>query len=132
VKDLKVVYKATSEDLATSNLNYFEEKWSSKYPSCVASLRNNWVELSTYFKYPQDIRTLLYTTNSIENFNRYLRKVIKNKAIFPNDFSLVKSIYIAMADASLKWTSRIRGWDRILNQLRIFLKTEYKKLWIHG
>jgi transposase-like protein len=116
------VYKATSEDLATTNLDYFEEKWSNKYPSCVASWRNNWAELSTYFKYPQDIRTLIYTTNSIENFNRQLRKVTKNKAIFPNDFSLVKSLYLAMADASLKWTSRIRGWDRILNQLRIFFE----------
>jgi len=122
MKDLKAVYKATSEDLALTNLDYFEEKWGSKYPSCVASWRNNWAELSTYFKYTQDIRKLIYTTNSIENFNRQLRKVTKNKAIFPNDFSLMKSLYLAMADASSKWTSRMRGWDKILSQLSIFFE----------
>ena len=79
-------------------------------------------ELSKYFKYTQDIRKLIYTKNSIENFNRQLRKVTKNKAIFPNDFSLMKSLYLAMADASSKWTSRMRGWDKILSQLSIFFE----------
>jgi transposase-like protein len=122
MKDLKAVYKATSEDLALTSLDYFEEKWGDKYPSCISSWRRNWAELSTYFKYPQEIRTLIYTTNSIEAFNRQLRKVTKNKTIFPNDFSLVKSLYLAMADASLKWTSRMKSWDKIMSQLRIFFE----------
>ena len=122
MRDLKAVYKASSEDLALKNLDSFEEKWGDKYPNCVSSWRRNWAELSTYFKYPQDIRTLIYTTNSIESFNRQLRKVTKNKTIFPNDFSLVKSLYLAMADASQKWTSRMRSWDKILSQLRIFFE----------
>lgn len=122
MKDLKTVYKANSEELAYSNLDYFEEKWGDKYPSCIDSWRRNWAELSTYFKYPQDIRTLIYTTNSIESFNRQLRKVTKNKSIFPNDFSLVKSLYLAMSDASLKWTSRMKSWDKIMSQLRIFFE----------
>ena len=122
MKDLKAVYKATSEQLALTSLDYLEEKWGDKYPSCIDSWRRNWAELSTYFKYPQDVRKLIYTTNSIESFNRQLRKVTKNKSIFPNDFSLVKSLYLAMADASSKWTSRMRGWDKILSQLRIFFE----------
>lgn len=122
IKDLKTVYKAPSEKLALINLDYFEEKWGDKYPSCVSSWRRNWAELSMFFKYPQDIRTLIYTTNSIEDFNRQLKKVTKNKTIFPNDFSSVISLYLAMVDASLKWTSRTRSWDNILSQLRMFFE----------
>jgi len=122
MKDLKTVYKASTEELALSNLDIFEEKWGKKYPMCVNSWRNNWAELATYFKYPGGIRKLIYTTNSIENFNRQLRKVTKNKTIFPNDYALQKSLYLAMVDASSKWTSRIRGWDQILSQLSIFFE----------
>lgn len=122
MKDLKKVYKASTEELALSNLDIFEEKWGKKYPMCVNSWRNNWAELATYFKYPEGIRKLIYTTNSIENFNRQLRKVTKNKTIFPNDYALQKSLYLAMVDASSKWTSRIRGWDQILSQLSIFFE----------
>lgn len=123
IKDLKTVYKATSEEVALTNLDYFEEKWGSKYPSCVDSWVRNWAELATFFKYPEGIRKLIYTTNSIESFNRQLRKVTKNKTIFPNDFSLVKSLYLAMIDASLKWTSRVRGWDKVISQLSIFFES---------
>lgn len=122
MKDLKTVYKASTEKLILSNLDIFEEKWGKKYPMCVNSWRNNWAELATYFKYPEGIRKLIYTTNSIENFNRQLRKVTKNKTIFPNDYALQKSLYLAMVDASSKWTSRIRGWDQILSQLSIFFE----------
>ena len=123
MKDLKTVYKASTEELALSNLDIFEEKWGKKYPMCVNSWRNNWAELATYFKYPEGIRKLIYTTNSIENFNRQLRKVTKNKTIFPSDYALQKSLYLAMVDASSKWTSRIRGWDQILSQLSIFFES---------
>lgn len=122
MKDLKTVYKASTEELALSNLDIFEEKWGKKYPMCVNSWRNNWAELATYFKYPEGIRKLIYTTNSIENFNRQLRKVTKNKTIFPSDYAIQKSLYLAMVDASSKWTSRIRGWDQILSQLSIFFE----------
>ena len=122
MKDLKTVYKASTEKLILSHLDIFEEKWGKKYPMCVNSWRNNWAELATYFKYPEGIRKLIYTTNSIENFNRQLRKVTKNKTIFPSDYALQKSLYLAMVDASSKWTSRIRGWDQILSQLSIFFE----------
>ena len=120
--DLKKVYKAPTEETALLQLDLFKDKWNDKYPSCVRSWENNWAELATYFKYPQEIRTLIYTTNTIEAFNRQLRKVTKNKTIFPSDFALVKSLYLAMADASLKWTSRIRGWDKIISQLSIYFE----------
>ena len=125
MKDLKAVYKASTEDLALTNLGIFEEKWGKKYPMCVSSWKNNWAELSTYFKYPEGIRKLIYTTNAMENFNRQLRKVTKNKTIFPNDYALQKSLYLAMVDASSKWTSRIRGWDQILSQLSIFFEGRF-------
>ena len=120
--DMKKVYKAPTEESALLQLDLFEDKWNDKYPSCVRSWKNNWAELATYFKYPQEIRTLIYTTNAIEAFNRQLRKVTKNKAIFPTDFALSKSLYLAMADASLKWTSRVRGWDKIYSQLSIYFE----------
>lgn len=91
MKDLKTVYKASTEKLILSNLDIFEEKWCKKYPMCVKSWRNNWAELATYFKYPEGIRKLIYTTNSIENFNRQLTKVTKNKTIFPSDYALQKA-----------------------------------------
>ena len=125
MKDLKAVYKAQTEDLALTNLGIFEEKWDKKYPMCVSSWKNNWAELSTYFKYPEGIRKLIYTTNAMENFNRQLRKVTKNKTIFPNDYALQKSLYLAMVDASSKWTYRIRGWDQILSQLSIFFEGRF-------
>lgn len=125
MKDLKAVYKAPTEDLALTNLGIFEEKWDKKYPMCVNSWKNNWAELSTYFKYPEGIRKLIYTTNAMENFNRQLRKVTKNKTIFPNDYALQKSLYLAMVDASSKWTYRIRGWDQILSQLSIFFEGRF-------
>ena len=125
MKDLKAVYKAPTEDLALTNLGVFEEKWDKKYPMCVSSWKNNWAELSTYFKYPEGIRKLIYTTNAMENFNRQLRKVTKNKTIFPNDYALQKSLYLAMVDASSKWTYRMRGWDQILSQLSIFFEGRF-------
>jgi putative transposase len=122
MNDLKTIYKANTEEIALVQLDYFEDKWKKKYPSCISSWRNNWAELSTFFKYPPEIRKLMYTTNAIENFNRQLRKVTKNKSIFPTDFSLEKSLYLAMVNATSKWTSRMRGWDQILAQLNIFFE----------
>ena len=120
--DLKMVYKADTEDLALSALDELESVWGKKYPSSIASWRNNWSQLSAYFKYPTEIRKLIYTTNSIENFNRQLRKVTKAKTIFPTDDSLFKSLYLAMMDATKKWTGRNRDWGLILDQLCIYFE----------
>ena len=98
----------------------FDEKWSSKYPKIAISWRANWANLSTYFKYPEAVRTLIYTTNAIEGFNRQLRKVTKNKSIFPTDDSLLKMLYLAMIDISKKWTGKRKDWGQIHSQLEIF------------
>ena len=81
--DLKKVYAAVDEETALYELEQFETKWDSKYPKISASWKAHWSELSTYFKYPQSVRTLIYTTNSIENFNRQLRKVSKKQVCIP-------------------------------------------------
>ena len=122
MKDLKEVYKAPTEEVAILKLDEFEDKWGKKYPMCVSSWKNNWTELSTYFKYPQEMRRLIYTTNAMENFNRQLRKVTKSKAIYPNDYSLMKSLYLSMVDASSKWKGRIRNWDMVIAQLSIYFE----------
>ena len=120
VKDLKAIYQAPSEDSALSGLDELEEKWGKKYPSSVSSWRNNWPQLSTFLKYPEEIRKIIYTTNSIENFNRGLRKVTKAKSIFPSDDALFKSIYLAMIDITKKWTGAPWNWGQTLNQLCIY------------
>lgn len=88
--DLKKVYAAIDEQTALYELDNFEEKWGSKYPKIAVSWRTNWVNLSTYFKYPEEVRKPIYTTNAIEGFNRQLRKVTKSKSVFPTDDSLLK------------------------------------------
>lgn len=118
--DLKKVYAAIDEETALYELNNFAEKWDSKYPKISISWQNHWAELSTYFKYPQSVRTLIYTTNSIENFNHQLRKVTKSKAVFPNDDSLMKMLYLAQSDITRKWTGRRKDWGEIRSQLDIY------------
>ena len=122
MKDLKLVYQADTEELALSALDDLEETWGKKYPSSVASWRNNWPQLSTYFKYPAEIRKIIYTTNAIENYNRQLRKVTKNKTIFPTDDALFKSIYLAMIDITKKWTGKAWNWGQTLDQLCIYFE----------
>ena len=117
--DLKKVYAAIDEQTALSELENFDEKWGTKYPKIAISWRDNWANLSTYFKYPQEVRTLIYTTNAIEGFNRQLRKVTKNKGVFPTDDSLLKMLYLAMMDITKKWTGKRREWGQIHSQLEI-------------
>ena len=100
--DLKRVYAAVDEETALYELERFSAKWDSKYPKISKSWQSHWPELSTYFKYPQSVRTLIYTTNSIQNFNWQLRKVTKSKAVFPNDEALLKMLYLAQVDITKK------------------------------
>ena len=104
--DLKAVYAAVDEDAALMALDTFSEHWDKKYPTISQSWRENWANLSTYFKFPQELRRLIYTTNAIEGFNRQLRKVTKAKSVFPTDESLFKMLYLAMMDITKKWTGR--------------------------
>ena len=120
MSDLKAVYAAVDETSALEALEAFAERWDKKYPSISRSWRENWPNLSTYFKFPQEVRRLIYTTNTIEGFNRQLRKVTKSKSVFPTDDSLLKMLYLAMMDITKKWTGRQQDWSTIHSQLAIF------------
>ena len=118
--DLKAVYAAVDEAAALDALDAFSEHWDKKYPKISQSWRDNWANLSTYFKYPKEVRRLIYTTNTIEGFNRQLRKVTKSKSVFPTDDSLFKMLYLAMIDITKKWTGRRQDWSVIYAQMAIF------------
>lgn len=120
--DLKRVYTAPSEETALSELEQFDAVWGKKYPKIPISWRKNWAELSTFFKYPEEVRKLIYTTNAIEGFNRQLRKVTKNKGVFPTDDSLLKMLYLATVDITKKWTGRRKDWGQIYSQLSIYFE----------
>ena len=120
--DLKRVYAAPTEEIALAELDGFDEKWSGKYPKIAKSWKDNWANLSTYFKYPEAVRRLIYTTNTIEGFNRQLRKVTKSKTVFPSDESLLKMLYLAMVDITKKWTGHRQDWGQIHSQLEIFFE----------
>lgn len=124
-KDLKEVYSASTLESAVSSLNELDKKWSNLYPIAINSWRNNWNELSTFFKYPEEIRRMIYTTNAIEGFNRQLRKVTKSKSIFPSDQSLLKMLYLVTQDVSKKWIQNLRGWSQILAQLSIHFEERF-------
>ncbi len=117
--DLKLVYGALNEEAALENLLGFKEKWQSTYPSAVKSWEENWDILSTFFAYPVEIRKIIYTTNIIEGLHRQFRKVTKTKAVFPNDDSLRKMLYLACQNITKKWTQRYKNWDIVISQLSI-------------
>lgn len=117
--DLKLVYKAVTEEEALNNLVSFKEKWGKAYPSCVKSWEDNWDILSTFFVYPAEIRKIIYTTNIIEGLNRQFRQVTKNKPSFQNDESLKKILYLASKKIVERWTQRCRNWDVVLSELSI-------------
>ena len=117
--ELKPVYKAQTKDLAELNLAKLAEKWSKKYPVVIKSWQDNWHKLSTYFKYTEDIKRIIYTTNTIEGFHRQVRKVTKNKGVFPNDDALLKLVYLAYKNISKKWTQPLQNRSLTVSQLSI-------------
>ena len=120
--DLKTIYKADNEKQAIENLEIMQEKWWKEYSYVFKSWKDNWAELSTMFAYPEDIRKIIYTTNTIEWFNRWLRKYTKTKVIFPSDSSLEKSLYLAMKNVTKRWTWFTPNWWKIYSQLKIFFE----------
>ena len=125
--DLKRVYKAVNKELAESELDTLENKWNDKYPIVIKSWRNNWERLSQYFKYPEDIRRIIYTTNTIEAVHRQFRKLTKTKGAFPNQDSLLKLLYMGIQNASKKWTMPIQNWSLTISQLAIFFEGRLDK-----
>ena len=126
VSDLKTIYHAPSEELAEQSLHAFSEKWDKKYAYISKSWRDNWGDIITFFKFPDEVRRLIYTTNPIESFNRGLKKVTKNRAVFPNETALMKLLFLAVRDISKKWTGAIRNWATIFSQLMIFFEDRLK------
>ena len=118
--DLKAVYAAPDEASALAALEFFSGKWDKKYPKISQSWQSNWANLSTYFKFPAELRKLIYTANAIGGFNCQLRKVTKSKSVFPTDDSLFKMLYLAMIDITKKWTGRRQDWSQIHAQLSVF------------
>jgi putative transposase len=117
--DLKSIYTATNKKLAYEYLKDFESKWGSKYGYAVKSWYDNWDYLTTYFEYPKEVRSLIYTTNPIESLNSTIRKYIRSKNLFPDDQAALKSVFLAISNVQRKWTNPLKNWGQIVNQLVI-------------
>lgn len=128
MKDLKPVYKAVSKEAAETALDALDNKWGAKYPIVIKSWRNKWENLSVYFKYPLDIRRIIYTTNAIEAVHRQCRKLTKTKGAFPNENSLMKLLYMGIKNASKKWTMPTPNWNLTLSQLSIYFEGRMDKI----
>lgn len=123
--DLKKIYSAINLDDAEYAKEEFKEKWNEKYPNIIKSWDKNWVELTTYFEYPTEIRKIIYTTNPVEAYHRMVRKFTKTKAIFPTDDSIRKVIYLTASEISKKWTMPVRDWGLAYAQFAIFFEDRF-------
>ena len=128
LKDLKLVYKAVNKELAESALDDLELKWGEQYPIVIKSWRDNWERISAYFAYTEHIRRIIYTTNTVEGYHRQLRRVTKNKGVFPNDIALEKLVYLAYRNIKKKWTMPISNWGTTAQQLAIKFGQRFKLL----
>jgi putative transposase len=117
--DLKLIYRSPTAEEAERQLHLFGEKWNSKYQLIAKSWRANWAQIVPMFQFPEEIRRVIYTTNAIESLNFSLRKIIKNRSLFPNDEAVFKLLYLAIRNAAKKWTMPIRDWRRALHQFAL-------------
>jgi len=125
--DLKSVYQAVSKEVAEQELQKLDEKWGKLYPIVLQSWKNKWENLSVYFKYPPEIRKVIYTTNIIESVHRQFRKLTKTKGAFPNENSLLKLLYMGIQNATQKWNMPMWNWNLTLSQLAIFFEGRLDK-----
>lgn len=128
MKDLKLVYGAVSKDAAQTQMDNPEAKWGEQYPIVIKSWRDNWEPLTEYFQYTPMIRKLIYTTNTVEGYHRQIRKVTKDKGVFPNDTALEKLAYLAYRKIRKKWTTPLANWATISQQLAIKIGERFQ-LW---
>lgn len=126
IGDLKHVYQALTLEEAEFAFEEFKEKWGKKYPVVIRSWESNWLELTTYFSYPYEIRRLIYTTNPVEAYHRQLRKVTKTKTAYPTDDSLRKIVYLATVEISKKWTMPVKNWAECISQFAIQFEDRLK------
>jgi len=122
MKDIKDVYKASSLELAEHNLDNLDKKWGKQYPVVIKSWKSNWQRLSNYFKYPEPIRRLIYTTNTVEGYHRMIRKVTKSKGAFTSDMAMLKLVYLATIQFNKRWKNNIRGWPQVISNLFIYFE----------
>jgi len=122
IQDLKLVYQAITKEIAEDALLKLDEKWGKRYPVVLNSWNNKWDNLSHYFKYPYEIRKIMYTTNIIESVHRQFRKLTKTKGAFPNKDSLLKLLYMGIQNAKTKWTKPVNNWSLTISQLAIFFE----------
>ena len=120
--DLKTIYRASTAEDARENLEAFSEKWDKTHPTVSRSWSNNWERLTPFFGYPEGIRRAIYTTNAIESLNMSLRKVTKTRGSFPNDDAIFKILYLALKNASKKWTMPIQNWKEAMNHFAILFE----------
>ena len=125
-RDLKTVYTAINKEIALEELQKFKAKWRDKYKYAITSWEDNWDNLSNYFEYPLELRKIIYTTNTIENLNRGIRKYTKTKTQFPNENSATKSIYLSIKNIEQAWTKPISNWGLILHQFIIIFENRRK------
>lgn len=126
MRDLKEVYKATTEELALAQLDKLKDTWGNSYGMVIDSWYNNWNNLSTFFAFSPRIRKIIYTTNALEGFNRQVRKYTKSRTIFPTDESLNKCVYLATMEIMEKWTQPTPNWGATLAELTLFFSEELK------
>jgi len=121
-QDLKLIYGASTLQEAETQMDRFEERWRGQYPHVVKSWRTNWEMLTTFFRYPLELRRVMYTTNVIESVNSKFRKVTDARRVFPSDEAVLKSLYMAALDLEKKWTKPIKDWPIIYSQLVILFE----------
>ena len=122
---LRTIYTAPTENDAQTHLHELEEVWGNKYPAMIRSWHTNWDQLAVFFKYPPEIRRLIYTTNAVESVHRQFRKVTKTKSLFPHDDALNKILYLAYKDMHKRWERNTRDWPLIASQLLIFFEERF-------
>ncbi|MFS8131200.1 MAG: IS256 family transposase [Candidatus Dojkabacteria bacterium] len=125
--DMKTVYSAPTEEAGLAELERVEQKWGKKYPLPLKTWRANWNNISAFYKYPEEIRKMIYTTNAVESLHRQFRKVTKSKSLFPNDDALLKMLYLAYRDLSKKWVMPVRNWAFIISHLSIIFEERINK-----
>ena len=118
-RDLKQIYQASTEDQALAELDRFGKTWDAQYPQITKSWTTHWVNLRTLFEFPSEIRKAIYTTNAVESLNSVIRAATKRRKVFPTDESAKKVVYLALEQASKKWTMPIRNWKMALSRFEI-------------
>jgi transposase-like protein len=121
-RDLKKIYNAATLPEAEAALEEFGSTWDEKYPTISKSWRSKWTDIITLFDFPWPVRKAISTTNTIESVNSVIRKLTRNRKIYPNEESALKIMYMAIHEASRKWTKPIRNWKSALNHFAILFE----------